>query len=175
MHRGVLTRLGLWSTVRFESKEVDMGLSVAFVSGPRRSGKSAVIRTMIDHVWSIAPHYVRLVSRDSDKTLPHPTKQSPQSCGVASARWVTYDAEHIFEVLQDALADLEQREPNPSVIVEADADPALRCAYPYDRRIFVMPLPGRVDEVFREARQAANELQRALDDYRGVRVGDVRS
>ena len=141
-----------------------MGLGVTFVSGPRCSGKSTLIRRMIDRLYSDQPHYLRLVAAGSDKRPPKPTGKPIAECGVASARWVDYDAEHVFEVLPDALTAIHRRDRFGSVIIEADADPNLRHAYPYDYRVFIMPTPGAVTEVFRDPARAAEELKRVLDD-----------
>lgn len=141
-----------------------MGLCVTFVSGVRRSGKSALIRVMIDRLWRHPPHYLRLAKRGSDKRPPKATAQRPDDCGVASARWLEYDDDRIFEVLPDALTAIYQRDRFGSVVIEADADPTLRCAYPYDHRVFVMPLPQDVEQVFRPPPRAAQELERVLDD-----------
>ena len=141
-----------------------MGLSVVFVSGPRFAGKSALIRVMIDQLWATEPHYIRLVQADGDKRRPEPSLHQPKSCGVASARWLEYEREHVFEILPEALAAIHKRDRYGSVVIEADADPSMRCAYPYDHRIFVMPVPSGVAEVFRDQTQGAEELQRVLDD-----------
>ncbi|MFQ5591730.1 MAG: hypothetical protein ACE5HE_11240, partial [Phycisphaerae bacterium] len=141
-----------------------MGLSVAFVSGPRGAGKSAVIRTMIDRLWRTKPHYIRLVAIGSDKRRPESGRRPPADAGVASARWLEYDTDRIFEVLPDALTEIHRQDRYGAVVVEADSDPSLRCAYPYDHRVFVMPVPSALDQVFRNPRRAAIELQRVLDD-----------
>jgi hypothetical protein len=141
-----------------------MRASVTCVSGPRRSGKSALIRTMVDQLCSEPPHYIRLISRLSDKERPQRTTKVPQEYGVASATWLEYTPDDIFEVLPATLSRLRQRDRHAAVVIEADADPALRCAYPYDFRVFVMSIPQSVPEVFRTAEAAARELQRALDD-----------
>ncbi len=141
-----------------------MGLSVTFVSGPRCSGKSAVIRVMIDRLWQAEPHYLRLVSVGSDKVPPKVPARRIPPCAVASAQWMEYDAERIFEILPEALTAIYRRDRYGSVVIEADADPALRHAYPYDNRVFVMPMPQNVGAVFRQPRRAAAELQRVLDD-----------
>lgn len=142
-----------------------MGLSVTFVSGPRRSGKSALIQKMIDAVWKKPPHYIRLAKFGSDKQPPkQPCSKPAQKCGVATARWLEYDEEHIFAILPEALSTIHKGDRYGSVVVEADADPTLRCAYPYDHRVFVMPLPGSIGEVFRDTTHAAHELRRVLDD-----------
>lgn len=141
-----------------------MGLSVTFVSGLRRSGKSALIRAMIDRLWKTEPHYIRLVNSGSDKRPPRTSARLPPRCGVASARWLEYEAGNIFEILPEALTAVHRKDRYGSVVIEADADPTLRHAYPYDHRVFVMPMPRAVREVFREPVRAAEELHRALDD-----------
>jgi len=141
-----------------------MGLSVTFISGLRRAGKSAVIRLMVDRLWKRPPHYLRLVQRGSDKQQPKPMVKAPHECGVSTARWVDYDGERIFEVLPEALSEIHKKDRFGSVVIEADADPTLRHAYPYDHRVFGMPLPQSVHEVFRDSSRAADELQRVLDD-----------
>ncbi len=141
-----------------------MGLCVTFVSGPRRSGKSALIRTMIDRLWKHEPHYIRLVETGGDKHPPEAGPKPPPKVGIASARWLEYDKERIFEILPAALTAIYTQDRFGSVVVEADSDPSLRCAYPYDHRVFVMPIPSKLDEVFRNPSRAAVELQRVLDD-----------
>jgi hypothetical protein len=144
-----------------------MGLSVTFVSGPRRSGKSAFVQAMIDALYRTRPHYFRLVKSGSDKQAPKASSKPAEpgeQCGVASARWMEYDDDQVFAILPEALSAIHKRDRYGSVVIEADADPTLRCAYPYDHRVFVMPLPGELREVFRDSKQAASELQRVLDD-----------
>ena len=141
-----------------------MGLCVTFVSGPRRSGKSALIQAMIDHLWKHKPHYLRLVKTGSNKRPPAKTGKAPPQCGIASAHWLEYDPERIFEILPEALTAIHRQDRYGSVVLEADADPVLRSAYPYDYRVFVMSLPDDVHEIFRDPVRAAQELQRALDD-----------
>ncbi len=119
---------------------------------------------MIDRLCNVEPHYIRLVSDIGDKEPPKCTAKPPDNCGLASARWLEYDAEHVFDVLPAALAVIHRRDSRAIVVIEADADPALRCAYPYDHRVFVMPVPSRIDEVFRKPSHAADELHRVLDD-----------
>ena len=143
-----------------------MGLTVTFVSGPRRSGKSAVIQTLLDNLYKKdPPHYLRLAEMGGDKKQPPPTTKPPETtCGVHTARWLNYDKDLIFEVLPEALTRIHQQDRYGSVLIEADADPQLRCAYPYDRRLFVMPVPRSLQEVFRTIHQAAQALRDVLDD-----------
>lgn len=142
----------------------DMGLNVVFISGVRRSGKSALIQGMLDTLCESPQHYIRLVNKASRKAqqrgVTKPTEPSP----FASAQWLEYDSERVFEVLPDALAAIHKTDRFGSVLIEADADPALRHAYAYDHRIFVMPIPAGVQDVFRDPTRAAEELKRVLDD-----------
>jgi hypothetical protein len=141
-----------------------MGLIVTFVSGPRHAGKSTVIEALLTDLYKAPPHYLRLAQIDGDKKPPPRAASPPKQCGVGSARWLNYDRDLIFEVLPEALTRIHRQDRYGRVIIEADADPHLRHAYPYDRRIFVMPAPRSLREVFRSVREAATALQEVLDD-----------
>jgi len=142
-----------------------MGLSVTFVSGPRRSGKSALIHCLVNSLWKSPPHYIRLAKTGSDKQPPPKQNSKPaEPCSISTARWLAYTDDQIFEVLPHALDAIHKSDRFGTVVIEADADPTLRCAYPYDHRVFVMPLPETVCEVFRDNSHAATELRRVLDD-----------
>lgn len=141
-----------------------MALTVSFISGPRRSGKSTIIREMIRAFFPVAPHYLRLTAIDGDKRKPACLSAPPEDCGVASARWLQYDRERIFEVLPEALAQIHRHDRRGCVVIEADADPSLRHAYPYHARIFIMPAPTSIRDVFRSTGQAADALKDVLDD-----------
>ena len=142
-----------------------MGLVVTIVNGPRRSGKSTIIRELVATVYRTPPHYLRLTRNDGDKLRPAPCAGgTPSDCGVASAGWVEYDPGRVFEVLPEALAGVARRDPNTHVVIEADADPSLRQAYTYHARLFVMRAPASEHEVFRSCAEAASRLQAALND-----------
>ena len=141
-----------------------MGLTVTFVSGPRHAGKSTVIEALLGDLYKRPPHYLRLAQIDGDKKPPPPAAGPLRQCGVGSARWLGYDQDLIFEVLPEALTRIHKQDRYGAVIIEADADPHLRHAYPYDRRIFVMPAPRSLHEVFRSVREAATALHEVLDD-----------
>jgi len=142
-----------------------MGLVVTIVNGPRRSGKSTIIREMVATVYRTPPHYLRLTCNDGDKVRPAPCAAgNPSDCGVASAAWVEYDPGRVFEVLPEALAAVAVRNPNAQVIIEADADPSPRQAFTYHARLFVMRAPDCEHEVFRSCEEAAGRLQAALND-----------
>ncbi len=141
-----------------------MGLNVVFISGVRRSGKSALVQGMIETLCDQPPHYIRLVNRASPKAQRRGAAKPPDSSPVASAQWIEYDSDRVFEVLPAALSKIHHDDRFGSVLIEADADPALRHAHSYDHRVFVMPIPSGVEQVFRDPARAAEELKRVLDD-----------
>ena len=141
-----------------------MPLTVLFVSGPRRSGKSSIIQQIIRLCHLRSPHYLRLTSVRGDKRQPATTTAPRDDCGVASARWIHYDEDRVFEILPDVLGPIHNADRGSLVIIEADSDPNLRSAYPYDRRVFVMPAPRRTTEVFRTHTQATKAFQATMND-----------
>ena len=137
--------------------------NVIFISGPRQSGKSTLIRMIAPKLCSEPPHYLRLVPVNGEG--PRLTLLGDlKSAGLASWKRVNYDAEHIFEFLPDCMTEIAEMKSSGTVLIEADADPNLRYAYPYDHRIFVMPAPSSVDEVFRTPTEAANALKEVMAD-----------
>lgn len=141
-----------------------MGLHVIMVTGPRRAGKSALISCLLKEVCTSEPHYIRLAAVQGTKRAPRKGGRPAGGCGVVTATWVNYDPARVFETLPDALTAIHRRDRRGCVVIEADADPNLRHAYPYDCRIFVMPAPNEVHDVFRTPQQAREVLQSVLHD-----------
>ena len=141
-----------------------MGLRVIFISGPRHSGKSRVIQTMLDGGWKARPHYLRLTTGPTEKLHSRPANSDSFKKSFASAQWLRYRPELIFEFLPQTLDAIHKADRYGNVVIEADADPDLRCAYDYHHRIFVMPQPCAIRDVFRDPARAAEELRRVLDD-----------
>ena len=107
---------------------------------------------------------MRLTSVNGGKRPPVGIAPPQHGCAVASARWVCYECERIFETLPETLAAIHKEDRRACVLIEADADPVLRHAYPYDQQLFVMPAAAALGSVFRSSTQAARVLQDALDD-----------
>lgn len=141
-----------------------MALTVLFVSGPRRSGKSSVIQQVIADCTQRSPHYLRLTAAGGDKPQPVDVKPPKDDCGVASAQWVQYNDDRVFEQLPAALSRIYKSDRYGLAIIEGDSDPLLRHAYPYDHRVFVMPAPERASELFRTSTQATEAFKAALND-----------
>lgn len=123
-----------------------------------------VASLLINEVLGRRAHYVRLTPEGGDKRPPMGIAPPEQECAVASARWICYDCERVFEIVPDMLATIHQEDRSGWVIIEADADPVLRHAYPYDQQLFVLPAQASLRDVFRSAHQAARALQDVLDD-----------
>jgi hypothetical protein len=75
-----------------------------------------------------------------------------------------YTPDRAFETLPEALRAIRDRERRAFIVIEADTDSALRHAYSYDYRLFVMPSPDSLHQVFRTPREAARALQQVMQD-----------
>ncbi len=138
-------------------------LNVILISGPRCGGKSTLIRMLVPSLCARPPHYLRLVpveGRGPRLTLLGDLK----SAGLASWKRVNYDANRIFEFLPECLEDIASAGGSRNVLVEADADPNLRYAFSYDHRVFVLPTPRSLEQVFRTPSEAAQALREVMDD-----------
>jgi hypothetical protein len=141
-----------------------MGLSVTFVSGVQRCGKTTLLKLVRDHVVAAPVHYLRLTCRDNGCAPPLKLCDPGEKQGFASSQWIIYERERIFEILPDALCAIRREDRHGQVLIEADADPHLRHAFPYDHRVFVMPAPRQLDDVFRTPAQAADAFKQVLND-----------
>ncbi len=145
-----------------------MSVETLFISGPRKSGKTTVARLVAEEVLKRPAHYLRMRAAPDH----HTNTVAEVGPTLVPGKWasrhiVTYTAAHAFETLPDALRAVRQRERDAFICIEADADPALRHAFPYDFRIFVMSAPCDVHEVFRDPRAAAVALQQVMQDTAG--------
>lgn len=145
-----------------------MSVLSLFISGPRRSGKSTLSRFLAEHILDRPPHYLRL------QAAPDTYTNAVLPCGKAdrevigtswsSAHRVSYTLDRLFETIPEGLRTVRRRERNGFAVIEADAEPALRHAYPYDYRVFIMTAPPDVYTVFRTPDAAAAALQQVLQD-----------
>lgn len=144
-----------------------MPVETLFINGPLGGGKSTVARVVAAEVLERPAHYLRIqtaLDNHTNVVLPvEPAPGAPPSPW-ASEHLVKYTADRVFETVPEALRKIRRLERRAFAILEADADPALRHAFPYDYRIFVMPAPSDVHAVFRTPRAAAIALQEVMQD-----------
>lgn len=142
-----------------------MPLKTLFINGPAGGGKSTVARLIAREVLHRPTHLVRLNPAKDGYTNAVELMGCPGKNGHwASCHRVIYTADRIFETLPDGLRAVRALDPAGLAIVEADGDPAVRHAYPYDYRVFVMPSPTDVHAVFREPWDAAQALHQVMQD-----------
>jgi hypothetical protein len=127
-----------------------------------------VARLVADEVLTRPAHYLRVKAAPDHHTnviLPLEAEPpEPRRRAWASRHLVHYTADRVFETIPEALRKVRRIERKSFAVLEADADPALRHAYPYDFRVFVMPAPTDVQAVFRTPRAAAEALQQVMQD-----------
>jgi len=112
----------------------------------------------------LAPHHFRLTAAEAVGRPSFQLVTASDDPTLASSRRIDYTSERCFEVIAEALMRLRPANPQEVVVLEADGDPCLRFAYPYDRRVFVMPAPSDVYDVFRTPEQAAVALRKVMED-----------
>lgn len=139
-----------------------MKLKVIFFSGPTSGGKSTLIRMLATEVCERPPHYLRLVPVEGKPRLT--LLGDLKEAGLATWKRINYDADRIFEFLPECLNEIATHDGPQTVFIEADVDPSLRFAYPYDHRVYIMPAPCEVSEVFRTPAEAAAALKEVMDD-----------
>jgi hypothetical protein len=150
--------------MRAQLSDVMALLRTIFVSGPPKGGKTQLVHLMAKEALSGPPHHMRLVPSSFPVCPQLSLVPSPGECSLASSRRVPYNTERCFEAIEEALKSLRPTAPCQVVLLEADGDPCLRYAYPYDRRVFVMPAPGDIYNVFRTPEQAALALRKVMED-----------
>ena len=147
---------------------VGMPLETLLINGPLESGKSTVARLIADQVLNGPAHLLRLQrAPDAHTNAVIPLRAIAGNAlhdGWASMHRVTYTVDRVFETIPDGLRAVRRLERGGFTIIEADDDPSIRHAYPYDYRIFVMSPPASVHQVFREPEAAALALHQVMQD-----------
>lgn len=144
-----------------------MPVETMFISGPCDGGKTTLSRMVARHVLERPSHFLRLVPAKDGHTNsiePCPPEVSETLAPFATCHQVTYTADRVFEILPEGLRTVRRIDRRGFAIIEADGDPCLRHAFPYDFRLFVMPSPKSVYDVFRTPHAAAEALQQVMQD-----------
>jgi hypothetical protein len=145
-----------------------MPIETLFISGPRLGGKTTVAHLLADEVLDRPLHYIRMRRAEDDHTNTVHVEGLEESLTPGSS-WISthtivYTSDRVFETLPDGLRLVREIDRKGFVIIEADSDCALRHAYPYDYRLFVMPPPQNAQALFRDPRAAAAALQQVMQD-----------
>lgn len=142
-----------------------MPVTTVHISGLRGSGKTDVARLIASHVYAQRPPVllrVEMVEAAGERvvfeSVPDPAEMFGSLC------LARFAADRAFEVMAEVIHRARGGQKWVTILVEAEPDPALRYAHPWDHRVFVMPAPGRLEEVFRTPREASVALQEVLDD-----------
>ena len=145
-----------------------MPVETLLIGGPAGGGKTTLARLLARYVVTRPVHYLRMrPARDGHTNTVVATEPSRVGLGEdgwGSAHAVTYAADRAFETLPDGLRAVRKLDRYAFAAIEADGDPALRHAYPYDYRVFVMPPLADVTAVFRDPRSAAQALHQVMQD-----------
>jgi len=142
-----------------------MPVETLLISGPPGGGKSALARLIAAEVLDRPVHCLRLKRAcDGHTNAVVPADSNGTDLQWASLFKVSYTPERVFETLPDALREVRKVDRYGFALIEADSDPVLRHAYPYDYRIFVMPPPDDVHKVFRNTREATEALRQVMQD-----------
>ncbi len=145
-----------------------MPLVTLLINGPLGGGKTTVARLIAERVLKRPVHLLRLKAAHDGYTnavlRQEATAGDPQVNGWASVHQASYTPDRVFETIPEALRAVRELERRGFTIVEAEGDPVIRHAYPWDYRAFVMASPQQVSEVFREPQAAAIALQQVMQD-----------
>lgn len=135
---------------------------ILHISGPARSGKTTFARALAARFPEDKPHYVRF---DHAGREPPPSLRFADpldEMGASIRRTAT--PQLVFEEVSEAVKDVAGGHPMATIIMETDAQPCFRHAYPYDVKLFIMAPPPALDVVFRSPVEAAQAVERAMDD-----------
>lgn len=145
-----------------------MPIETLLINGPARSGKSDLSRLIVAHALDRPAHYLRMKPARDGHTNELLPLNAADLAGIGddwcTAHVVHYTPERVFEILPEALRTVRDGSPDLFAIIEADGDPALRHAYPYDYRVFVMAPPVDLYTVFRASHEAAKALKQVMED-----------
>lgn len=145
-----------------------MPLQTLLINGPSGSGKSTAARLIKDQVLDRPAHYLRLVPAQDTHTNAvlayEPHDSDALGSDWSSMHAVNYTVDRVFETIPEGLRAVRRLDRTAFIVIEADEDPAIRHAYPYDYRIFMMSAPSDIFLVFRTPDMAAAALHQVLQD-----------
>ena len=146
-----------------------MSVETLLINGPAGAGKTRMAQLVAEEVLERPVHYLRMrAARDGHTNTVRKCTPANMAAtignGWQSVHEVTYTDDRVFETVPDGLRAVRRLDRHGFIIVEADTEPSLRHAYPYDYRVFVMPAPTEADTVFRDSEAATEALQQVMQD-----------
>lgn len=148
-----------------------MPIKVVHIAGPPGSGKTTLARRLAARRTTGARHHLRLTGRPTAPATPVAPQESVPTLRLSvptdeldSSTTATIDPELVFEKLPTEIQRLHKRKTSTIVFVETDAEPHFRHAYSYDVRVFIMPCPTGLTDVFRSRKQAEDAVRRSMHD-----------
>jgi len=143
-------------------------IKVVHIAGPPGSGKTTLAKRLAGRRKKGARHHLRLTGEKPAADTPAwpPLRLAVPTDDLDSSTTAAIDPDLVFERLPAEIQRLHRPRTSTLVFVETDAEPHFRHAYSYDVRIFVMPCPAALTDVFRSRRQAEEAVRRAMHDTR---------
>jgi hypothetical protein len=140
-----------------------MPVETLYLSGLSGCGKTT-LACLITRALKRPAHLLRMRPAQDGHTNAILPEEDAVAPAWASVHKVFYTPDRVFETLPDALRLIRERERRPFILIEAEADPALRHAYPYDYRAFIMCPPADLHDVFRDESEAAAAMREVMQD-----------
>lgn len=144
------------------AKTANMADTILHISGPRGAGKSTLVRLIASLACADRVHHIRF-DLHGDDAVPHlrlvdrePAKIRNHHCYVSP--------QTVFETFAEVVPSVTCPDESSVLMIETDAHPCFRNAYPYDGKVFIMPPPARLDDVFRQPEETAGAIDRAMHD-----------
>lgn len=125
---------------------------------------------LAEEVLGRAAHYLRLrPAQDGHTNAVIGDVDAAESGGLDKALWssvhtVWYTLDRVFETIPEGVQVAERLDRGAMAVMEADLEPALSNALPYDHHLFVLSVPQERGTVFRSSEATAAALQDAMLD-----------
>lgn len=142
-----------------------MPLTAMLIVGPPESGKRAFAERVAPRLsLDNPPKVLRLRRRPGIESPCVAPADDGEACRGLETFVVDYCPERVFEELSSAIKTVRGRQKYCTTFVLGEPDPALRYAFEYAGRVFLLSPALSMPHVFRPAREAARALQEVMQD-----------
>lgn len=135
---------------------------ILHLSGPAGSGKTTLARVLTSAVPANRFYHIRFDLHRGD--APPKLRLVHESHGRISTLHCYVKPETVFETFSEALSSVAGDGEQAVVIAETDCHPCFRHAFPYDVKVFIMPPPRDLADIFRSGEETAGAIDRAMHD-----------